>query len=326
MPKIQSKKKAAARTTKRRTAVKEQEKKPASSDFEDLLVEMAINGKEKSINGTDIENLIYNTTPGLGSLGYGFGFSVGRATTLKLGTDVPLTAVLDRIGLHDSLYYPLSDKVIITSRSTQPHRGLNMGRSMHLYESGIISGYLSTSTGMQVGVVEKRCVYNGAKECQFIATPLSPKPEFPNLGIDEVAYAISTTLKEGHYVKTNNGYYRTLAYLPLTDGRISEQILKLVMIAGERLGEIAGNEHLNMLVSNLANYFGVKQAQVDKKGRKTIIKLRYESYNSIQAFIAIPAAVLVGFAKSTGRSAQVHLITNRDGTYTSQIEIDNKRK
>ena len=286
---------------------------------------MIINSREKAVNGTDVENLIYNTTSGLGALGYDFGFAVGRAITLKLGADAPLTAILDRIGLHDSFYYPLRDKVIITSRSSQHHNMLQMGRNIHVYESGVISGYLSTTTGMRVSAEERRCVYNGSRDCQFVATPLSQKPEFHSLGVDEVAYAISMTLKEGRYTKSNNEYYHTLAYLPLADGRISEQILRVMMIAGERLGEISEKGQLRQTVSNLANYFGVKYAKVDRKGKKTIIKLRYESYNSIQAFVAAPTAIIVGFAKSTGRSALVHFTTNNDGTYTARIDIENKK-
>jgi hypothetical protein len=325
MPKTRRKKKPATGRTKRKTAKRRRSERPESSDTEDLLVDMIINSKEKSVNGTDVENLIYNTTSGLGALGYGFGFSVGRAMTLKLGADAPLTAILDRIGLHDSFYYPLRDKAIITSRPSQHHGGLQMGKNIHLYESGVISGYLSTSTGMRVSAEEKRCVYNGSRECQFVATPLSPKPEFSGIGIDEVAYAISTTLREGRYTRSNSEYYRTLAYLPLTDSRISEQILRVMMIAGERLGEESGKGSLRQTVSNLANYFGVKQAKIDRKGRKTIIKLRYESYNSIQAFVAIPTAIIVGFAKSTGRSALARFAANRDGTYTARIDIENKK-
>ena len=325
MPKTKRKKRQAIRRAKRKNARKERLERPESSDIEDLLVDMIINSREKAVNSTDVENLIYNTTSGLGALGYNFGFSVGRAITLKLGAGAPLTAILDRIGLHDSFYYPLRDKVIIASRPSQHHSMLQMGKNIHLYESGVISGYLSTTTGMRVSAEEKRCVYNGSRDCQFVATPLSPKPEFHGLGIDEVAYAISMTLKEGHYTKSNNEYYHTLAYMPLADSRISEQILRVMMIAGERLGEISEKGQLRLLVSNLANYFGVKHAKVDRKGRKTIIKLRYESYNSIQAFVAAPTAIIVGFAKSTGRSALVHFTTNRDGTYTARIDIENKK-
>ncbi len=325
MPKTQRKKKLETWRTKSRDILKKSQKRSAPSDMEDLLVEMVTNSKEKPANGTDVENLIYNTTSSLGSLGYGFGFSVGRAVTLKLGTGTTLNAMLDTIGMRNSLYYPLRDKVIITSRPSQQHKRPFIGKNVHIYESGVISGYLSTSTGMQVGTEEKRCIYNGSRDCQFIATPFSPMPKFSGIGIEEVAYAISMTLKEGRYVKSGNEYYRILAYLPLTDRRISEQILRLLMISGERLGEISGKDHLHQLVSNLSNYFGVKSAKQERKGRKTIIKLRYESYNSIQAFVAIPTTILVGFAKSTGRSAQAHFTTNRDGTYTAHIDIESKR-
>lgn len=313
-----------AKRGRRRTA-NAKEQKPIPSDIEDLLVEMVFGSGSNAVNGTDLENLIYNTTPSLGSIAYGFGFSVGRAATLKLGMDAPLNSVLDRIGLHDSLYYPLRDKVIITSRPHQ-HNRVNLGRNIHVYEAGVISGYLSTSTGMQVTAEEKRCIYNGSRECQFAAIPLSPKPTFSGMGIEQAAGAISATLGSIRFTKSEGGYYRPLAYLPLTDSKISKHILKMMVMTGERIGEAYGKGYLNQLVSNLANYFGVKDAKVERKGRKTIIKLRYESYNSIHTFVAIPAAMIVGFAKSTGRSPQASFTTNSDGTYTAHIVIDSKRR
>lgn len=325
MPKTPRKKKPQTNRAKKTVHSKEQSTIAESSDLEDLLIDMVVNGKEKALNGTDVENLIYNTTSGLCTLGYGFGFSVGRAATLKLGQDVPLTAILDRIGLHDSLYYPFRDKVIITSRPMQVQPSLQLGSNVHVYEAGVISGYLSTSTGMHVVAQESRCVYNGAKQCQFSAVPLSQMPKFQGSGIDAVADAISSAFMSNRYSKIANEYHRVLAYLPLTDARISEQILKLMMIAGERMGSASGSGGIGHIVPNIANYFGVKAAKVEKKGMRTIIKLRYESYNSLQAFVAIPAAVIVGFAKGTGRLAQVHFATNRDGTYTSNITIFKKR-
>ncbi len=323
MPKRPARKKQKVRSARRRNAKAEQ--KSGISDVEDLLIGMLMSSGEKAANGTDIEDLIYSATPGLGLLGYSHGFCVGRAATLKLGTDAPLTAVLDRIGLHDSLYYPFSDKAIITSRSRH-HHAAGLGAHVHVYESGVIAGYLSTATGANVNVEEKRCTYDGSRECQFIATPLSNKPRFTGIGIERSTSAISLALINSHYSKSGNAYYRALAYLPLLDSRISEQILKFMMIAGEKAGLASGRSHLHAVVSNISNYFGAKSSDAERKGTKTIIKLRYESYNSMQPFIAIPAAILAGFAKSVGRSAQAHFVLNRDGTYTARIEMQNRRR
>ena len=330
MPSTKREKKVARSPLKKRAKrVKKQgmgkTHKAAPYDLEDLLVEMVINTKEKALNGTDIENLIYGTTGGLGLMGYGFGFSVGRALTLKLGPKTPLNTMLDRIGLHGSLYYPLKDKVIITSKLDHSGSLPNMGTGIHLYEAGAISGYLSTSTGVHMNAYEKRCVYNGSGECMFEASPSNQKPKFPGNGIKNTTKAISQALARNKYHKLKNEYYRVLAYLPLMDARISEQIMKLMMMAGERIGESQIGAKPDGLVSNLANYFGAKDASVEKKGIKTIIRLRYESYNSLQAFVAMPAAVIAGFAKSTGRSSDVRFTTNKDGTYTTTITICKKR-
>jgi len=293
----------------------------ASTDIEDLLIDMIIKHGAKALNGTDIENLVYGMTPSMSELGYGFGFSVGRAMTLKTGSNKGFTSVLDKIGLHDSLYYPSEKKVIITSRPNQKYPRPQINHNIHIYESGVISGYLSTYTGIQIGTEEKRCIYNGSSECQFVSAPLSSKQVFQGCGIGDVTYSIAYALKEGRYKKLNEEYYRILAYLPLTDSAISEQILRVMVVAGEKLGTIAANIHIPAIVSNMANYFGVKEAKVERRGIKSIIKLRYESYNSIQAFVAVPAALLSGFALSAGMKTHVGFITNKDKSYTSIIEI-----
>ena len=292
-----------------------------SPDLEDLLINMIIRCSTKASNGTDIENLIYSTTPSMSELGYGFGFSVGRSLTLKIGSNSGFPSVLDKIGLHDCLYYPSEKKVIITSRPRQEYKRPHMGQNIHVYESGVISGYLSTHTGIQISTTERRCIYNGSTECQFISTPFSSKQSFQGSGIHGAAYAIAYALKEGRYKKLNEEYYRILAYLPLTDSTISEQILKVMVMAGEKLGALSPNAHIPALVSNIANYFGVKDAKTDRKGIKSIIKLRYESYNSMQAFVAVPAALLSGFALSAGMKSHVDFSTAKDKSYTTIIEI-----
>ncbi len=312
-----------------RAAVKGRAKtaKPGASnpDIEDLLIDMVIRQGAKASNGTDIENLIYSMTPSMSELGYGFGFSVGRAMTLKTGTEKGFTSVLDNIGLHDSLYYPSEKKVIITSKPHQEYRPPQIHHNIHIYESGVISGYLSTYTGTKICTEEKRCIYNGSSECQFISEPLSSKQTFRGCGIDDAAYSIAYALKEGCYKKQSEEYYRILAYLPLTDSAISEQILKVMVMAGEKLGSISPNAHISSVVSNIANYFGAKDAKVERRGIKSIIKLRYESYNSMQAFVAVPAALLSGFALSAGMKTHIDFITNKDKSYTSVIGIWRKR-
>lgn len=324
MPKAQSRKKR--RVRKYAIKVKTQQISGRTpNDFEDLLIEMVINSSAKPVNGNDVENLVYNTTPGMAELGYGFGFLIGRALTLKLGDSAPVTAVLDKIGLNQSYYYPLKDKAIITSKPHSSQPSLRLGKNIHIYEAGIISGYLSTTTGMQVSVDEKRCVYNGSQECQFVATPLAPRPEFLGSGIEEISDAIAHNMLDGNYAKNGKEYYRILAYLPLMDSKISDQILKIMMLSGDKAGEIGGMGKIDRMISNISNYFGVKETKMERKGTKRIIRLRYESYNSLQTFVAMPAAIITGFANSTGNKAQVNFEKNEDNSYTMTIELNKRR-
>lgn len=293
---------------------------PAVYDLEDLLICMLVGGKSAESNGTDIENLIYSTTGSTAELGYDFGFSVGRSMAFKLGNESGISSVLDRIGLKDSLYNPFSDEVVITSgrrRGTQPTPS---NRCIHIYESGVIAGYLSASTGVRINALEKRCTHNGSAECQFSAAS-RPKPSFDAMGVPAAVSGIAAALASRKFTRLDDEYNRILACVPLLDSRLSWQVTKMMFMAGESLGRtgIPARE----AIENVANYFGAR-VEAEARGRKSIIRLRFESYNSVRAFVAMPAAIIAGLYTARGMPARADFRTNSDSTYTAVIEATRK--
>lgn len=294
-------------------------KKENVYDLEDLLIDKVIGSGATKTNGTDIENLIYSTTAKTSKLGYSYGFSVGRTLALKLGSDANVDAVLNRIGMHDSIYQPMGDTASIVSVPTNAHSVPNIGRQIHIYESGVMAGFLSTSAGVKVSVVEKRCVYDGSDKCLFEASQ-APYPRFMSGSLSDTINGIANAVTNGKYSSVPQEYYKTLSYLPLTDSRIASEIMQIMLMSGEKLGR-EQSEKPGKVIENIARYFGASGIKIERRGRKSIIKLRYASYNSIRAFVAMPAALITGFYTSRGRSAEVSFSTNRDSSYTTTIEI-----
>lgn len=293
-------------------------------DVESLLIDKILNSEITAENGTSIENLIYSATPGMKDIGYSFGFSVGRNIALKQGDSQNFIKVLDRIGLHKSLYHPFRDSLIITSRPTA-HHTKNIGVNIHVYEAGIIAGYLSMSTGIKMATTESKCIYNGSTMCQFVSVPSPAKKKEHQVEINAIINAISYAITDNNFRRLNNEYYRTIAYLPLLKQPVSEQVRKMLMISGARAAEHSSGKDTRRIISNIANYFGAKEADISlRKTGKSIISLKYESYNSIYPYISIPAALIMGFvSKSLGKSAEITVSTNRDKTYTTVIEFKN---
>lgn len=295
-----------------------------ASDIESLLVDKTLSSQSTPVNGTAIENLIYNATPKVAEIGYGFGFYIGREIYEKQGEEKKFIAMLERIGLPDSLYYPLSDRLIITSK---PHtkKVSNIGKNMHVYEAGLISGYLSMSTGLKMNTTEPRCIYNGSDVCQFIAMPVSKRAEEKQVALHYIVSGIASEIITSDYKKLKNEYYRILSFLPLLQQPMFEQVRKLLVMSGERIAEHTGTQDTKRIINNIANYFGAKEAQIYlRRSGKSIIKLRYESYNSVYPYVSMPAALIVGYiSKAYAKNAEVSITTNKDKTYTTTIDFKN---
>jgi predicted hydrocarbon binding protein len=295
-----------------------------SYDIEEVLVDKILASNTTADNGTSIENLIYSATPSMTDIGYSFGFSVGRNMALKQGESQNFMKVLDRIGLHRSLDHPLRDSLIITSKP-KAHHTKNIGINIHVYEAGIIAGYLSMSTGIKMATTESKCIYNGSGMCQFISVPAPVKKKEQQIDANGIINAISHTITDNNYRKLKNEYYRTIAYLPLLKQPVSEQVRKMLLISGSRAAERYDSTHARRIIKNIANYFGATETEVSlRKSGKSIISLKYESYNSIYPYTSMPAALIIGFvSKSLGKSAEVSVSTNRDKTYSTIIEFKN---
>ncbi len=306
----------------RRTRSPSIQNNPAAYDIEGILVDKILGNRAIPENGTSIENLIYNATPKVAEIGYSYGFSIGRELCMKQKEDQKFTNILDRIGLVNALYYPLKDSLIITSRSatSMPKK---VGHSVHVYEAGVISGYLSMSTGLKMGTIEKRCVHNGSDVCQFISIPMSSRSVQSSTDLNNIVESIAHAITDNDFKKQKNEYYRIMAYLPLMKQPMNEQVRKLLVMSGERISEYSDKKDTKRIINNIVNYFGAKDAEISmRKTGKSIIKLRFESYNSIYPYVSMPTAIIVGFVSNAfNKSAEVSISTNKNKTYTTTIDF-----
>ncbi len=294
------------------------------TDIEDMLMDMSVENCSEQVNGSDIENLLYSTTSSTADLGYRFGFYIGKSIGLKSEGRRSFPEVLGMFGMHNPLYYPFKDQVIITSkpRGNFPH----LGRDIHVYGAGLIAGYLTHVAGMPVNTKERQCVYNGSDLCKFVSEPRTKKEEFPGIGVDAATGAIAGTLLNRGFENKGCECQRILAFIPLVGNKIERHVLKMLVMSGKKMGAAPSQPHISAVISSIANYFGAAEHSVEKKGRKMLIRLRYKSYNSTQGFVSIPAALIAGFAESTGRTARISFTTNRDKSYTVAIEADKRRE
>ncbi|MDE1768296.1 MAG: 4-vinyl reductase, partial [Candidatus Micrarchaeota archaeon] len=203
----------------------------------------------------------------------------------------------------------------------------NIGKNIHLYEAGIIAGYLSSSTGVRISARESRCVYKNADSCQFIATPFTDQRLEPKISISSITNSISGEIIKNQFRHLDNEYYRILAYLPLLKQPIFEEVRKLLVLSGERIAQRTVKSDTQRIISSIANYFGVRQVSMAQARRgKRIIRLTFDSYNSVYPYTLIPTALISGLISSAYKTTtEVNVLTNKDNTYTTTIEFQENK-
>jgi predicted hydrocarbon binding protein len=309
--KIKSKKaKAVKKQKKAKTIYKKESKKieKIPSNFEELLQNRIESKKLTFVNAPVLQDLLYTSTPSLREIAYKSGFSFGKSLYENGKSIDKLAEALEAAGLKDMLYYPFKDKAIIKAK---PESNYNLGKAVHIFESGIIAGFMSAASGKIIYVKENKCGFEGNDLCEFYAEPresLKPEEEYNEEVVEDIA----------KIAKSESGYklsqeYLLFSMLPLMKEPIKDEISKLLFAAGSALGK---NKEMPS-IENLANKLGIN-AHTNKKG----IILEYNTLNSIKGFVDISSALFAGIARGLG-GKNIELIESptKENTYRVYIKL-----
>jgi hypothetical protein len=268
-----------------------------------------------------IQDLLYNTAQELQSLAFKSGFNLGvEAYANSEKSMLALEHILENAGLGKVIYYPFESKSVISSR-TMKQRGMDLGSNIHIFESGVISGYLSAHTKKHIIVREQTCVFNGAPVCEFIATPGEIESgehmpiEFPKI-VKALADAISQS--EGSSGKKT---YYVLALKPLLNEPLFSEVSKFLYLAGKQLPRIIPNS--DYAVIHAAQFLGIEKATVarDKQGGTTV-NLVYDHDTSTERFVYLTTALLSGIMKEAyGRGIRIVRRVNSKGIYNVRMQV-----
>ncbi|MGC8662205.1 MAG: V4R domain-containing protein [Candidatus Micrarchaeia archaeon] len=249
--------------------------------LEELLKGRLFGDASPFINTPMVPDVLYNATPSLRELAYKFGFSFGSEIGEKSGNKIDkLFEVLNKAGLQDILYYPFGDKVVIKA-TNKNHT--NLGRLVHIYESGIIAGFLSSTTGKAVYTKETKCVFNGDAACEFAAEPkasVETIDKYDENIVDVLAKSISSS-----ELKVSQDYM-LFSMLPLMAEPIKSEVAKILFAAGSKLGDNKES------IESYGGKFGIKVSKA--KGGFVLL---YNELNSFKGFVDLSSAFFAGLAK-----------------------------
>lgn len=306
--------------------------KPAgrpATDREELLIRSMIRAASGGIRGgIDVQDLTLSVADSARRLGYKSGFYIGERVFAIAGRDTEaFFGVLDRLGLGKVLYYPADGYAIITSANGTPKAPLNA--NIHVFESGVMAGYLSGYVGRRVWARETVCTYNGSGFCQF---SIGQVPEGPDggpqgwPGIGAVARAIAQRISDTDYLGAAKGAdrdYLLLPSLPLINGLLLEETSRILYLAGEQLASMDTGDGYKEALKRIGAYFDLDGVGISRIGRsKRVIRLKYKQYNSIDGLVRLSSSMVVGFlAKYFKSDPTVKRSVGKDGTYSVSITL-----
>jgi len=261
---------------------KREEKRGLPRSFQELLEERIASNKIAFVNAPAIQDILYNATPTLRQIAYNSGFSFGKALYERSDKSIgKLVDVLHAAGFKNILYYPFEDKAVIKVKQESSY---NINKEVHIFESGIIAGYMSAASGKIIYVNERRCVFGGANVCEFVAEPIASvkmEEDYDENVVENLAQVLSKSDSK------LSQEYMLFSLLPLMKEPVKSEISKLFYAAGSFLGKSNPN------IDKMAEKFGV----IARK-RGNGIMLSYAPTNSMKGFVDLSAAFFAGLAKS----------------------------
>ncbi len=271
-------------------------------DLEQILVDRLSQNKSElkiSRKALFIPEIIYSSTPSLKELAHSNGFSIGRLLYERSDKTMnSLLFTLEQAGLGKVLYHSSDNFATITAKPKIPEP--NVKEMIHIYESGIISGFVAAATNLVLNVQETHCVYNGNEMCRFMIQGMEPyNSNEATMDPQDMLEAISKSiLSKGTDSKISEEYY--LSYvMPLTNPPICDEISRIMYIAGKNMAAKATPINKDTM-DIIKTSFGLKEAKVVGRNRHgpTRLMVEYASLNSNSQFLYLSQSFLHGLLDS----------------------------
>ncbi len=279
-------------------------------DIRDLLTNSLITSDIKPVrDGLSVQDILYNASPAMRQLAYKSGFSVGKEIYQKSGNSTGvLFGILEKAGFGKVLYYPFEDKLVIKTMGGGAEAS-KVNFNAHEYICGLIAGYMSAFTGMEINTAETECVYNNSQSCTFESKPGSGTYEGEgSLDLDSIAETISKNMGTDGGVQQD---YYMLSMLPMTSEPLLGEVSKILYLSGIKLAQGVDAKDAHKVLRRMAKYFDMEDVRMAGRGAGKAMTLEYKPYNSTNQFVRLSSSMFAGFAS---------------GLYGSQLDMETKAR
>ncbi len=307
----------------------------APQSYEETLLKRIISGR-KAGNASEY-SIIFNSalsglTPGIKDVYYKSGFSVGRALYKLYHSDkryvwyeesvADLVAFFERAGFSGITYNVFPDRIDLKFNNRDR---TFLGTNVHVFESGIICGFLTAGKKQQVRVEEISCSNNGSDFCHFVTYQSIPHPESDGkFVLNRLINGIMLHLN-GNYTK--QGFadeYSALSSSVIMESAYSEHMSKILNHLG---GEIA-SKSFKPTPNNLERLYellGLGRLKV-KSLRPLGVEIQFPMLKAKKEFVDISIAFLNGLLKDAIRKdSKINTkATKRNSSYVISITESKK--
>jgi predicted hydrocarbon binding protein len=276
-------------------------------------------------------SLMANATPSMRTLNYRHGVAVGRSLyqicAQRRGYALYEESVDDVVSFFERAGYGrITYRVLPSAVTIEMHDmlRLSLGMNTHLFEAGIMSGFLTAARGQLTNVVELSCSNNSAGSCEFRTSASIPDSGTPEINsvfgafVDDVSRRVSSN--ECRDTGISDEYY-ALSSLVLLD---SKYFGEMKVIAGYLGGMLASSLRMEKMppkrileaVERSVGLLGMGVTGIKTSGSFDF-ELRFSKLHSRREFTELSVAFLNGLlrnaSKGAGMSAKCLIHNN---TYT----------
>ncbi|MDE1874197.1 MAG: 4-vinyl reductase [Candidatus Micrarchaeota archaeon] len=270
--------------------------------------------------GLEPQDILYSSSPELRSLAFKSGYNLGvEIYRNSHGGMVPLERVLESAGFGKLIYHAFESMSTFTSYSPRTD-GIDLGIAVHVFDSGVISGYLSAHTGREIDVTETSCAFNGSTHCMFVAAAESHKPEGPDsLDLQRTLAALGHALSHSKAERGGSSYYM-LSIRPLLSEPVFSEAAKFLYLLG-KLVAAQSRERPQHVIASAARLFRLRDAKITLSKRKGFeVSMSYDHETSSGRFVDLSAAFVSGLVKGAyGGDVQVSRTAGSKGVYGVKI-------
>ncbi|MEM3227607.1 MAG: hypothetical protein QXK65_01505 [Candidatus Micrarchaeaceae archaeon] len=156
--------------------------RPYPTSYEEVLLTSIISNSNPSAttyeSAATFSRILLNLTAGTRALGYRYGMEIGKSLYRLLSSRKPYywyeESIPDLISfLEKAIGVPASYSLLYSGLRVRIYnkQGLYLGMNMHLFEAGIISGFVTAASKQITYMEEISCSNNGSDYCEFSLSP-----------------------------------------------------------------------------------------------------------------------------------------------------------